>query len=144
MTQVVVVDDDRSIRDLLRYALEAEGYAVALQCDGRRVVETLRGLAEPCVVLMDLMMPGVTGWEVCEALLAEPALARHPLIVMTAAYLPGDPYPAPARALLRKPFTLDQVYQLVETLASEAAVHDALLGAPTIYERPTAPHAALR
>ncbi len=119
MARVLVVDDDRAIREMLRIALEVEGYAVSVLDDGQRVAETLLAAAEPCVVLMDLMMPGVSGWEVCRQLVADAQLARHPVVVMTAGLMKGDACPTPARALLCKPFELDQIYTLVESLAAE-------------------------
>lgn len=122
MAQVLVVDDDRAIREMLRVALEVEGYTVRLLTDGREVIEMLAGMSEPCVLLMDLMMPGVSGWEVCQALLEDTQLARHPVVVMTAGLMKGDSVPAPACALLCKPFELDQVYAVVESLTAEAAV----------------------
>jgi len=130
-THVLVVDDDRAIREMLRVALEAEGYTVWTLADGRNVVATLLEASGPCVVLLDLMMPGVSGWDVCLALRADARLARHPVAVMTAGLLAGDPYPAPARALLRKPFDLEQVYDLVAALAAQAereALSDASRG----------------
>jgi two-component system OmpR family response regulator len=122
MAQVMIVDDDRAIREMLRFALEAEGYTVTALGDGRRVVETLQGMSEPCVVLMDLMMPQVSGWDVCRALAGEPWLAQHAVAVMTAGLMAGDPCPEPARALLRKPFELEQVYTLVEALVTSLGV----------------------
>jgi len=117
MSQVLVVDDDRAIRELLRYALEAEGYAVTLFCDGRGVVEALEAAQEPCVVLMDLMMPEMSGWDVCHALESHPGLKqRHGLALMSAGLLPGQEYPEVVDALVRKPFRLDQVYTLVEAM----------------------------
>ena len=117
MSQVLVVDDDRAIRELLRYALEAEGYEVTLLCDGRGVVEALEVAEEPCVVLMDLMMPEMSGWDVCRALEERPALMRrHAVALMSAGLMPGQEYPAVADALMRKPFRLDQVYTLVEAM----------------------------
>jgi CheY-like chemotaxis protein len=117
MSQVLVVDDDRAIRDLLRYALEAEGYAVTLLPDGRGVVEALEDAPESCVVLMDMMMPEMTGWDVCHALEEHPALLqRHAVALMSAGLMPGQEYPAVADVLMRKPFRLEQVYTLVEAL----------------------------
>lgn len=120
MAQVLVVDDDRAIREMLRVALEVEGYSVRVLDDGRRVAETLLAMDEPCVVLMDLMMPGMSGWEVCAALLADARLARHQVAVMTAGLMKGDACPPPAQTLLCKPFSLDQVYAVVESLAASA------------------------
>lgn len=117
MSQVLVVDDDRAIRELLRYALEAEGYTVTLLCNGRGVVEALEEAPEPCVVLMDMMMPEMTGWDVCRALEMRPGLRRrHALALMSAGLMPGQEYPDVADVLMRKPFRLDQVYTLVEAM----------------------------
>lgn len=117
MSQVLVVDDDRAIRELLRYALEAEGYAVTLLCNGRGVVEALEDAPESCVVLMDMMMPEMSGWDVCRALEARPELMRrHALALMSAGLMPGQEYPAVADVLMRKPFRLEQVYTLVEAM----------------------------
>jgi CheY-like chemotaxis protein len=140
MTQVLVVDDERVIRDLLRFGLEIEGYEVVTLSDGRAVVETLRALHEPCVVLMDLMMPEKTGWDVCKELEREPALRRHPLAIMTASLQAGDTPPSPARRLISKPFLLDDVLHVVEALAAESA-------APVAHLAPVqspAPHAVAR
>ena len=140
MTRVLVVDDQRVIRDLLRFGLEIEGYEVVTLPDGRPVVETLRTLREPCVVLMDLMMPEKTGWDVCQELEREPALRRHPLAIMTASLQAGDTPPSPARRLIPKPFLLDDVLHVVVALAAEMA-------APVAHLAPVqaqTPHAVAR
>src|SRR5690348_14007358 len=118
MSHVLVVDDDRTIRELLRYALELEGYAVTAVADGLEALDALRALAEPCVVLLDYMMPRLDGLEVCRQLVESPWAAGHRVVLMSAALLPGDPCPAPACALLRKPFEVDAVYQLVADLCA--------------------------
>jgi CheY-like chemotaxis protein len=129
--QVLVVDDDRAIREMLRIALEAEGYGVLTFRDGREVLEVLADVDEPAVVLLDLMMPGVSGWEVCARLESDPALlGQHRVVAMTAGLLPGDRCPEPACALLRKPFPLERLYTLLERLFS-VPVHD------MVYETPT-------
>jgi CheY-like chemotaxis protein len=140
MTQVLVVDDERVIRDLLRFGLEIEGYEVLTLPDGREVVETLRALREPCVVLMDLMMPEKTGWDVCQEMEREPALRRHPLAIMTASLQAGDTPPSPARRLIPKPFLLDDVLDVVAALAAESAAPVAHL-APA---QASVPHAVAR
>jgi CheY-like chemotaxis protein len=130
MARVLVVDDDRAIREMLRVALEVEGYAVSVLDDGLHVAEALLGMEESCVVLMDLMMPGVSGWEVCRQLAADARLARHPLAVMTAGLMKGDTCPPPARILLCKPFGLDQIYGLVESLTAETMTQPVAAFAP--------------
>src|SRR5262249_50334419 len=111
MTRVLIVDDDRAIREMMACALECEGYEVMTLGDGGTVLEVLATQHEPCVVLLDLMMPQMDGWAVCRALEAEPALlARHSTIVMTATVLPEGACPSSARAVLRKPFALEHLY----------------------------------
>jgi CheY-like chemotaxis protein len=127
MARVLVVDDDRAIRELLCFALQCEGYDVTTLTTGEGVVEALAEAAAPMVVLMDLMMPRMNGWEVCARLTAAPgALAGHALVVMTASMLDGDECPAPARVLLRKPFMLDEVYGLVSALFAEFTIAEAI------------------
>ncbi len=113
---VLVVDDDRAIREMLRVALESAGYLVWTLQDGQHVAETLLTACEPCVVLLDLMMPQVDGYEVCRMLAADARFARHAIVVMTASELTANRCPAPARKVLPKPFTLDQLYTVVESL----------------------------
>jgi CheY-like chemotaxis protein len=117
---VLVVDDDRAIREMLRVALEAEGYRVWTLDHGGNVAAKLLSAREPVVVLLDLMMPTCSGWEVCDQLAADPRLSHVPVAVMTAGLLAGDRFPQHARLLLRKPFDLDQVYETVEALARAA------------------------
>ncbi|MGH2505350.1 MAG: hypothetical protein ACRDID_22800, partial [Ktedonobacterales bacterium] len=78
------------------------------------------------VTLLDLMMPRVNGWEVCERLSAEPELAaRHAVVIMSAAIEPGARFPEFVRAALLKPFALATALSLVEALSLEP---DAALG----------------
>lgn len=118
MPRVLVVDDDRAIRELLTFALECEGYEVRTLSDGAEVEALLAEMSEPCVVLMDLMMPHVDGWEVCRRLEAhgDALLNRHRIVLMTACLLTDEERPNAARALLRKPFELEAVYRLIASL----------------------------
>ncbi len=118
MGRVLVVDDDRAIRELLRVMLEMEGYEVATADNGCAALEALEAAGEPWVVLMDVMMPRMSGVEVCRRLNAAGASGRrHQVALMTAGLMARDECPEPARALLRKPFDLDDVVRLVASLA---------------------------
>jgi two-component system response regulator MprA len=117
MGRVLVVDDDRAIRELLRVMLEMEGYEVATADNGCAALEVLEGAGEPWVVLMDVMMPRMGGVEVCRRLHAAGAAGRrHQVALMTAGLMEREECPEPARALLRKPFDLDDVVRLVASL----------------------------
>lgn len=120
MARILVVDDDRAIRELMKFALECEGYTVATLSDGGEALRMLANQTEPCIVLMDLMMPGVDGWAVCRQLAAEPELlGQHRVVVMTALRMVDADCPTPASAILYKPFDLDQLLRLVAALNAE-------------------------
>jgi OmpR family response regulator RpaB len=83
MTRVLVIDDEAPIRLLCRVNLEAEGMTVLESGDGPSGLETAR-TAEPDVILLDVMMPGLDGWGVAEALLEDERTAKIPIIFLTA------------------------------------------------------------
>jgi CheY-like chemotaxis protein len=124
MARVLVVDDDRAIRELLQFALECEGYEVMSFRDGAEILAHLGGDPDPSVILMDVMMPRLNGWEVCRRLAADPGLLRgHRVVLMTAGLLPDElPEPAPVNAILLKPFNLEELYAVVGTLACPPVV----------------------
>ena len=114
--RVLIVDDDASIRRLLALSLGREGYQTAAACDGGEALEAMRA-GQADLVLLDLMMPKVTGWEVLARRAAEPELGKIPVIVITAergdglAKIPIDG----TCALLTKPFDLETLRALVKS-----------------------------
>ena len=81
---ILVVDDNRDNVDIIRHYLEARGYPIAVAHDGDEALalfETVR----PSLVLLDVMMPGRDGWEVCRIMKQHPELGRHVRIVMVTA-----------------------------------------------------------
>jgi DNA-binding response OmpR family regulator len=83
VTRVLVVDDEAPIRLLCRVNLEAEKMEVLEAADGESGLETAR-VEKPDVVLLDVMMPGMDGWEVAERLLDDDATREIPLVFLTA------------------------------------------------------------
>ena len=79
-TSVLVVEDDRNIRELLQLYLEKEGYAVTIATDGGQGLQKFRAI-HPDLVLLDVMMPVMDGWAVCRAIRAE---SQTPIIMLTA------------------------------------------------------------
>jgi CheY-like chemotaxis protein len=84
MVPVLVVDDDDNIRSLLRGLLEDEGYTVFTAEHGGPALDRLRTTVPALLVLLGLMMPHVDGAHVLEAVAADPALAPHRVILVTA------------------------------------------------------------
>ena len=68
--RILVVDDERAVRDSLRRALELEGYQIELAGDGREALYRLDSDVQPDAVILDVLMPGLDGLEVCRRLRA--------------------------------------------------------------------------
>ncbi len=101
---ILVVDDDESMRILLADVLGHTGYEVGCAVDGLDAIDKLRADV-PEVVILDLLMPGRSGWDVLEFLEDDPVLSRVPVVVLTAY---GDSESTlPHRPVLHKPLDLD-------------------------------------
>lgn len=119
-TFVLVVDDDDDLRDTISELLEARGYEVGRASDGIAALEFLRANASrPDLILLDLMMPRMNGWELRAALLADTELAKVPVVVMTASRNLDD-HPVPASTVLLKPVTIAELIAAVETHRTRA------------------------
>jgi len=80
---ILVVEDEDDIAELIRYNLESEKYRVVVAATGEKGLDAARR-SQPDLVLLDLMLPGMNGLEVCKALKAEPATASIPVVMVTA------------------------------------------------------------
>jgi CheY-like chemotaxis protein len=110
---VLLVDDDPSLVEAVKLGLESHGYPVVTASDGTEGLERLRS-EHPCVVLLDLDMPGMNGWQFVERQQADPRLASIPVVVVSA----RDDATRQAHALhaaagLQKPVDLDDVMATV-------------------------------
>lgn len=81
---ILVVDDDESIREVFRLALEVDGYRVSTAENGREALTRLESRPRPCLILLDLMMPIMNGWDFVKALERNAALEAIPIVVVTA------------------------------------------------------------
>jgi len=82
-TRVLVVEDEQSIAEVLEYNLEKEGYEVDLEFRGDTALESIRS-NPPDLILLDLMLPGLDGLEVCRLIKRDPSTASIPLVILTA------------------------------------------------------------
>lgn len=80
---LLIVDDEDNFRESLRDAFEDEGYEVAVAADGVEALDLLKERDDVRVVILDLMMPRMTGTELYEVMQADPRLAQIPVIVAT-------------------------------------------------------------
>jgi len=113
MGRVLVVEDDESLRQVVADVLLAEGFSASQANDGRSALSLLRSEElRPDVILLDLMMPVMNGWQFREAQLADPSLASIPVVVMSA--LETTDIQADAR--LTKPVELEALVSTVSHL----------------------------
>jgi CheY-like chemotaxis protein len=102
---VLIVDDDDDIRDTLKELCEDEGYDVTTAANGAEAMNALASAILPCVVILDLIMPLMTGNEVFASMQRDPRLAQVPVIVST-----SDPSRAPSGVLImKKPIDLERL-----------------------------------
>jgi CheY-like chemotaxis protein len=108
---IVVVEDDEGIRETMAALLEDEGFAVLQADNGAAGLEALRQSPDTTLVLLDLWMPVMNGWQMMEALRADPELRTVPVVVISAA---GEvPPPEGAMAFLKKPVRLETLLEAV-------------------------------
>ena len=79
---ILIVDDERDILELLKYNLEKEGYRVLTAHNGKEALRVVK--QHPDLVVLDVMMPELDGWEVCKAIRKDPATAKTPIVFLTA------------------------------------------------------------
>lgn len=82
-SMVLIVDDEYAGRETLQSVLEGEGYQLEMAENGAQAIEKAKKLM-PDVILLDVMMPGMTGFEVCQRIRSDPTIAEIPIIVLTA------------------------------------------------------------
>jgi CheY-like chemotaxis protein len=114
---ILVVDDDEDIRESLKDAFEDQGYLVRCAANGLEGLAALRQFGRPCAIVLDLIMPIMTGNEFYDAIQADPALVDIPVIIST-----SDPSRVPSGALLlKKPIDLQVMLKAVGSLCGHPA-----------------------
>jgi CheY-like chemotaxis protein len=109
---VLLVDDDEDLRDAVADLLRGRGYFVATAEDGREALAMIAAHKLPCVVLLDLVMPGMDGWKFLAVVQSDPAMAAMPIVIASAHAATHAP-PGTA-GVLRKPFDFDELFRVVE------------------------------
>ncbi len=121
---VLVVDDNTDAADALAQILEYEGYAVATACDGREALQYLRDSPTPDLIVLDLMMPIMNGWELRAELAKVPTFAKVPIVVMTALAQAAE---IEADAIVAKPIDLKSLLHIMDRLLRRSADTDGSL-----------------
>jgi CheY-like chemotaxis protein len=123
VARVMAVDDDHVIRGLLEVNLEMEGHEVITAVDGADALAKVK-TEWPDLILLDVMMPNVNGWQVAEALKAEPETRNIPIVFLSARAMEADVRKGTdlgVQAYVTKPFDPIDLMELVNRLLAERA-----------------------
>ena len=124
---ILIVDDDNDVRAALAEMLEEEGFAVEGAPNGRVALARMKEApTHPALILLDLMMPGMNGWDFRDAQLRDPALAAVPVVVVSASGLSPDSirtqfHPA---AYIEKPIERNELLRVIRDLVGSGAPGD--------------------
>ena len=119
MARIMVVDDEPDIRLVLSRILKKRGYEVEVCGSAEEAIERLRSGNTPELIIMDLMMPGMSGIEACRAIKSDPRLKKIPLIILTVMTEPEakeESREAGADAHVDKPINTAKLFHTIESL----------------------------
>ena len=121
MTTILIAEDERDIRELIKFTLEFEGYRVLVSINGEEALQIVYNEA-PDLVLLDVRMPRVDGYEVCRIIKNDPSLQHIPVAFISAKGQQAEieeGLEAGAEEYLLKPFSTEQLVGLVSRLLPE-------------------------
>jgi CheY-like chemotaxis protein len=113
MATILLVEDNDDVREMMAVALELGGHSVVSVANGRAALDVLRHAPRPSLILLDLMMPVMNGWELRKVLDSDPRLAEIPVVVISAVTseveerLPGTPF-------VPKPIDIEHLLDVVQ------------------------------
>ena len=116
MSKILVIDDESNIQKLIKVNLTARGYQTIIAAEGETGLK-LAQLERPNLILLDIMLPGMSGWDVLMVLKNNRKLRKIPVIIMSAALLEGEENKIRSMRVsghLVKPFNIDQLLHQVK------------------------------
>jgi len=109
---LLIIEDEKDIRESLQQALEFEGYNVSSAENGQEALRLLNAIQGPCLILLDLMMPIMNGWEFLDALKDDHILATIPVVIVSA--YSDRAKTVKASGFVKKPIDLDILFRIVK------------------------------
>ena len=120
MPNILIVDDDLKMTELLKTLLQLEGYMPTAVNDSTKAIQ-MAGSVQPDLITLDLMMPGLDGFALCELLRQDPRFANIPILIVSARDDPQSKQraiKAGAKAYVTKPFQIDELLKKIRDLLS--------------------------
>jgi DNA-binding response OmpR family regulator len=122
--KILVVEDDPDQLEVIRLCLEAAGFAIGTAANGTDALVKTRSIS-PDLIILDLMLPGLNGFDVCESLRRDPATASVPIIMLTGMHSQFGRFAgleSGANDFLLKPFDPERLVSKVEKLLGQVCV----------------------
>jgi len=122
--RILVVDDDTRLTQLLQLVFESRGFGVTIANDGQQALQSL-AKELPEAILLDLMMPGMSGLEVCRLVRADPRTANIPIVILTARYdtaMQREAMQAGATEYLTKPIRPNDLINCLQEVVLHSVV----------------------
>jgi CheY-like chemotaxis protein len=116
---VLIVEDDADLREMMAELLQLEGYRTRSVTNGREALDYLERPDRPDVILLDLMMPVMDGWEFRRRQMADPSLANVPVVVLSALD-PARGRDLAGALFMKKPLDFDRLLELVRRFCARA------------------------
>lgn len=114
---ILIVEDEPAIREMMKDVLEINGYNIFTAANGKEGIEALKEISHmPCVVLLDLMMPGTNGWQFLDFQRNSPSLASIPVVICSA-YKESAKAVKPA-GIVEKPIRLEALLGAVQSFCA--------------------------
>jgi CheY-like chemotaxis protein len=108
---VLIVEDDKSIREGLKAVIESDGREAFVASNGREAIDVLRRIPTPGLILLDLMMPVMTGWELLASLRADDEFSAIPVVIVSA--VPSR-HALGATRVVQKPVEVSVILSIVQ------------------------------
>ncbi len=109
---ILIIEDNKDIKDSLKLALELEGYNVFSAENGKEGLDRLHSMPTPCMILLDLMMPVMNGWEFMEEMNKDILYAHIPVVIVSA--LTEKQNAPKSEGYIQKPIDLNNLISIVE------------------------------
>lgn len=121
--QILIIEDNPAIREVLKMGLEMERCAVSEAEDGRQALEKLHSVATPNLILLDLLMPGMNGYEFLEEIKKDALnpISRIPVVVISAVATIARERLSKAAAIVGKPVDLDTLMSTIHSIANKSS-----------------------
>ncbi|MCK4607098.1 MAG: response regulator [candidate division Zixibacteria bacterium] len=123
--RILVIDDEPEITEIVETFLTESGYQVAVENSPEKAVERAHEL-KPDIILLDIMMPGTDGYNICEELKADPEFAQTPIIFLTGKDRSDDmgrSFRSGGDMFIKKPFSCERLLEIVNIVLMSTGKH---------------------